>query len=138
MKNFLRVGLLAVLAQGCATGPKAPYVAPTLTISTIPPGADISVQGNYVGQSPIAIPMPVARLDMGAYYKNEVGRVDQPLQIQAQLVGYHTKDVALGEFHAGTSQIVQPIFSASAVNKTTPGYYTLPAQVTIKLLPTAP
>lgn len=120
---------------GCATGPDVARTPPTLTINTIPPGADISVQGNYVGTSPIAIPMPVARLDMGAYYKNEVGRVDQPLQIQAQLAGYQTKDVALGEFHAGQSQIVQPLFSASAVNKTTPGYYTLPSHVTIKLAP---
>ena len=125
---------------GCATGSRRAYVPPTITINTIPAGADISVQGNFIGTSPIAIPMPIANSAAGSFrgseqYNDAVGKVDQPLLIQAQLAGYQTKDVALGEFHAGQSEIVQPIFSASAVNKTTPGYYKLPSMVTIKLAP---
>ena len=125
---------LSLLLPGCATGPQKPYVPPTITINTIPAGADISVQGNYIGPSPIAIPMPSARVDKGAYYKVEF-RADQPLQIQAQLKGYEPKDVTFGIYHAPEDKIVQPVFSYSAVTKTTPGYYTFSDQITIKLIP---
>lgn len=64
-----------------------------------------------------------------------VGKAHQPIQIQAQLQGYETKDVAYGWYHAPKSQIIQPVFSYSAVTKTTPGYYTFGNQITIKLSP---
>ena len=130
------LALVTVQLAGCAVGPQTPYAPPTITINTIPAGADISVQGNYVGQSPVSIPMPSARVDMGAYYKTEY-RADQPLQIQAQLAGYETKEVTFGTYHAPQDQIVQPVFSSSAVTKTTPGYYTFENQITIKLAPAA-
>lgn len=132
---------------GCATGPQTPYVPPTITINTIPAGADISVQGNYIGVSPVTIPMPMPsdmlehRRGLAMYgmlrtrIEDEVGRADQPLQIQAQLKGYETKDVTFGVYHAPKDQVIQPIFSYSAVTKTTPGYYTFSNQITIKLSP---
>ena len=132
--SLMFFGVIAALISGCATGPYVASPAPTITINTIPPGADISVQGNYIGQSPIAIPMPSARVDKGAYYAVEF-RADQPLQIQAQLKGYETKDVTFGIYHAPEDKIVQPVFSYSAVTKTTPGYYTFSDQITIKLSP---
>ncbi len=125
--------LSTLLLSGCATGPQVAQAAPTIAINTIPAGADISVGGNYVGQSPVSIPMPSARVDMGAYYKLEY-RADQPLQIQAQLAGHETKDVTFGVYHAPQDQVVQPVFSYSAVTKTTPGYYTFENQITIKLV----
>lgn len=128
------LALSAVFLSGCASGPSTPVKAPTITINTIPAGADISVQGNYIGKSPLEIPMPNMRIDKGAYYAWEY-RADQPLQIEAQLVGYETKTVAFGIYHASESKLVQPIFSASAVAKTAPGYYTFANQITIKLAP---
>lgn len=132
----LLLTLSMLLLSACATGSSAPVKAPTIAIHTIPAGADISVNGNYVGQSPLEIPMPMARIDKGAYYANEY-RADQPLQIEAQLVGYATKSVAFGVFHAAQDTVVQPVFSGSAVTKTAAGYYTFGTQITIKLAPAA-
>lgn len=129
--------LTTLLLAGCAAGgARTPVKAPTITINTIPAGADISVQGNYRGRSPIEIPMPVARIDKGAYYAME-HRADQPLQIEAQLAGYETKTVAFGVYHASVDTLVQPVFSSSAVTKTAPGYYTFESQITLKLAPVA-
>ena len=127
-----------LLLAGCAAGGSTtPVKAPTITIITIPAGADISVQGNYRGRSPLEIPMPVARIDKGAYYAFE-HRADQPLQIEVQLAGHETKTVNFGVYHASVDTLVQPVFSSSAVTKTAPGYYTFESQITIKLAPVAP
>jgi hypothetical protein len=130
----LIVALSALLLTSCATGPQTPYKAPTIAINTIPSGADISINGNYRGTSPLEIPMPASRIDKGAYYAMEY-RADQPLQIEAQLAGFQSKTVAFGVFHASEDKVIQPVFSASAVTKTTPGYYTFEKQITIKLAP---
>jgi len=129
------LAVLSLLLSGCAAGPQTAYVPPTLTISTIPAGADISVQGNYVGASPVVIPMPAASLENEYRRWTEYGRADQPLLIQAQLAGYETKDVTFGDYHAPVDAVVQPLFSYSAVTKTTPGFYTFNNQITIKLSP---
>jgi PEGA domain-containing protein len=126
--------LLSILMYGCAT---SPTVIPVITINTIPDGADISVQGNYIGKSPTAFPRP----DEKVSFYEESGRSEygsyQPLEIEAQLTGYETKKVSLGIFHPSIDKIIQPVFSSSAVVKTIPGYYTfpLPNQITIKLYP---
>lgn len=138
---------------GCATGPDVARTPPTLTINTIPPGADISMQGNYIGVSPVTIPMPAVPVsDLGKAAADSVPhhnrRFDkttrqwiaynisfQPLQIQAQLKGYETKDVTFGDYHAPKSMVVQPLFSYGAVTTTTQGYYTFLDQITIKLSP---
>ena len=138
--------------SGCATGPQVAQPTPTITINTIPSGADISIQGNYIGKSPIAIPMPAVELEAGHTNDSikgtrirdrslgrgrwlDYGRADQPLQIEAQLTGYETKTVSFGEFHAPEEKVIQPIFSYSAITKTKPGYYTFMNQITIKLSP---
>ena len=121
--------------SGCATGPYVAAPPPTIEINTIPNGADISIQGNYIGVSPVAIPMPSVMLENEYRRWTEVGRADQPLQIQAQLKGYETKDVSFGVFHAPKERVIQPVFSYSAIIKTTPGYYTFPDRITIKLAP---
>ena len=138
--------------SGCATGPQVAQPTPTIMINTIPSGADISIQGNYIGKSPIAIPMPAVELEAGHTNDSikgtrihdrslgygrwlDYGRADQPLQIEAQLTGYETKTVSFGEFHAPKDKVIQPIFSYSAITKTTPGYYTFMNQITIKLSP---
>ena len=115
---------------GCAIGPRTPYVPPKITINTIPSGADISIQGSYIGKSPIAISMPG---DTGG--GSDRGYSDSPIQIEAQLTGYETKTVSFGEFHAPEEKVIQPIFSYSAITKTKPGYYTFMNQITIKLSP---
>lgn len=122
--------------SGCATDLNRRLAVPlTITITTIPAGADISVQGNYIGESPVTIPMPVPADMLWQERLEGRGRADQPLQIQAQLKGYETKDVTFGDYHAPKDQVIQPIFSYSAVTKTTPGYYTFSNQITIKLSP---
>ena len=121
--------------SGCATGPQVARPTPTITINTIPSGADISIQGNYIGKSPIAIPMPAVKMENEYRIWTEYGRADQPLQIEAQLTGYETKTVSFGEFHAPKDKVIQPIFSYSAITKTNPGYYTFMNQITIKLSP---
>ena len=137
-KIFIFLGLMLIpstlFLSGCASGPSVPVKAPTITINTIPAGADISVQGNYLGRSPLEIAMPAARIDKGAYYAMEHG-ADQPLQIEAQLAGYETKTVAFGVYHAPADTVIQPVFSSSAITKTAPGYYTFGSQITIKLAP---
>jgi hypothetical protein len=139
--------------SGCATGPQVAQPIPTITINTIPSGADISVQGNYIGVSPVTIPMPSVPLrDLGQTAADSVPRSNrhfdkttwqqiaynmsfQPLQIQAHLNGYETKDITFGNFHAPMNKVVQPLFSYSAVTATTQGYYTFLDQITIKLSP---
>src|SRR5690606_2602673 len=59
----LRVFGLAIplLLTACAATDPAddqPPVQPTITINTIPSGADVSIQGNYVGVSPLAVNAP--------------------------------------------------------------------------------
>ena len=139
--------------SGCATGPQVARPTPTITINTIPSGADISVQGNYIGISPVTIPMPAVPMDdLGKTAADSVPHHNrhfdkttrkwsaynisfQPLQIQAQLKGHETKDVTFGDYHAPKSMVVQPLFSYGAATVTSQGYYTFLDQITIKLSP---
>ena len=134
--NFFLVKLilLPLLIYGCATGPQVPYTPPTFTIITIPTGADISIHGDYVGVSPVSIPMPSVTLEND--YRRWVveGRANAPLQIEAQLKGYETKNVSYGVFHAAEDEVERSIVYGSA-SKTKPGYYTFSNQITIKLSP---
>lgn len=120
------LGLIAALISGCATGPQEPYVPPTITINTIPSGADISIQGNYRGKSPVVIPAPQG------YRGNE------PIKIEAILEGYETKNVSFGEYHPQTSDLYRNIFDTPVPGypaKITPAYYTFPNRIDIKLNP---
>jgi len=131
---FSRLSCLAGFAlvlSGCAVNPGVPSAAPTITISTIPAGADISVGGNYIGQSPIAVPMPASRVDKGAYYAVEY-RADAPMQIEAQLKGYDSKSVSFGTFHAPVDEVQRSAFYTSTTT-TKPGYYTFNSGLTIML-----
>lgn len=111
---------------GCAT---RPYVAPlpqTITINTIPTGADISIQGNYVGKSPLVINAPPG------YRGNE------PINIEAQLAGYEPKTVAFGDYHPQESDVQKNIFDQPIRGlpaKITPAYYTFRSGINIKLNP---
>ena len=67
---------LPVLLTACAVAPDPNYQPPPpamITINTIPAGADISIQGNYVGVSPLSVPAPPG------YRSAEAWRIDQAL-----------------------------------------------------------
>ncbi|MDI1318663.1 MAG: PEGA domain-containing protein [bacterium] len=136
MKLLPLASTLALFLYGCAAGPAVPQKVPATTINTIPQGADISVNGNYIGKSPVEFPMPVQVVDYGAYNRRET-RADQPMVIEAQMAGYETKTINFGEFHNPEQKVIQPVFSSSAVVKTAGGYYTFGWQVTMKLAPVA-
>jgi len=117
---------------GCATGPTGPTVAPptpTITINTVPSGADISIQGNYIGKSPLVITAP----------PNYTG--NEPIKIEARLEGYETKEVSLGDYHPPTDEVLtrpSNIFLADPIpvgTKTIPAYYTFRNSIDIKLYP---
>jgi tetratricopeptide (TPR) repeat protein len=117
---------------GCAVGPSGPFVAPTpptITINTVPSGADISVWGNYVGQSPVAVIAPV----------NYAG--SEPMKIEAVLEGYEPKEVSFGDFHPALQEVLtrpSNVFLADPIpvtTKTNPAYYTFRNAITLKLYP---
>ncbi|QOX79426.1 PEGA domain-containing protein [Trichlorobacter lovleyi] len=133
---FYYLIILSILLCSCATSPKTAINTSVITIHTIPEGADISLQGDYIGKSPINAPKPSEKIDPdpGGATRYVYGSYQQ-LEIEAQLVGYETKKVFVGTYHPPQDKIRQPVFSSSAVVKTVPGYYTFPNQVTIKLSP---
>jgi hypothetical protein len=122
-----------VLLAACAAPDPADYqppVQPTITINTIPGGADVSIQGNYVGVSPLAVPAP------SDYRSNE------PWRIEVRLPGYEPKTVALGNYHPPVDEVLTRmvesatmIYRAPVGTKTIPAYYTLPDRIDIKLYP---
>ena len=113
----------------------APYVPqppPAITVNTIPAGADISIQGNYIGQSPVTIPAPLG------------WRGNEPLKIEARLEGYEPKEVAFGDYHPPVDEVLTKlvetdtmIYRAPAGTKTIPAYYTFRNSIDIKLYPKA-
>jgi len=128
--SFLIIGLVATLINGCAVVPRVAPVAPptpTITINTIPSGADISIQGNYMGKSPLVITAPL----------NYAGT--EPMKIEARLEGYEPKDVLFGDYHPPVDQVLTKpsnVFLADPVpvgTKTIPAYYTYRNSIDIKL-----
>ncbi|MFA5321643.1 MAG: PEGA domain-containing protein [Smithella sp.] len=134
-KHYISPAVLAVLAMiifGCATAPPKPYVPPTITINTIPSGADISIKGNYTGVSPVTIPAP-------ANYRG-----NEPIKIEARLEGYEPKDVLFGDYHPPVDEVLKKmvetstmIYAVPAGTKTIPAYYTYTNRINIKLYPKA-
>ena len=120
---------------GCAVGPTGPYVASptptsTITINTIPSGADISIQGSYIGKSPVVITAPPG-------YKG-----NEPIRIEAMLEGYEPKNVSFGDYHPPVDEVLKRtvetssmIYSVPAGTKTIPAYYTFRNSIDIKLYP---
>lgn len=129
--SLVFLGLIAALISGCAVGPYVAPVAtptPTITINTIPSGADISIQGNYIGKSPAVITAPQG------YRGNE------PIKIEASLEGYETKNVSFGDYHPPKDEVLtrmvetwSMIYSAPVGTKTIPAYYTYTNRIDIKL-----
>lgn len=129
------VGLLvSVLLTACAITPDdADYQAPApavITINTIPAGADISIQGNYLGVSPLTVPAPAGYRSAEAW------------KIEARLPGYEIKNVAFGNYHPPVDQVLtrmvesaSMIYSAPVGTKTIAAYYVLPDRIDIKLYP---
>ena len=128
------VGIAAFFfaVSGCATTttPYVPPPAPTITINTIPSGADISIQGNYIGQSPVVIPAPPKFTG------------SEPIRIEARLEGYEPKEVAFGDYHPPVDEVLTKLVENSfmihrvpAGTKTIPAYYTFRNSIDIKLYP---
>lgn len=131
--SLIFLGLIAALISGCAVGPYIAPVAPptpTITINTIPSGADISTQGNYIGKSPVVITAPPG------YRGNE------PIRIEAILEGYEPKNVSFGDYHPPVDEVLTKmvespsmIYKVPAGTKTIPAYYTFHNSIDIKLYP---
>lgn len=122
--------LFSFIVTGCATEPYTPPPAPKIAINTIPAGADISIKGNYIGQSPLIIDAPA----------NFTG--SEPIKIEARLEGYEAKEVALGDYHPPQDEVLTRMQETSfmiqevpAGVKTIPAYYTYPNAINIKLYP---
>lgn len=126
--SLVFLGLIVALISGCAVGPHA-YVAPTtptITINTIPSGADISIQGNYSGKSPVVITAPPGY------------RGSEPIKIEAVLEGYETKNVSFGDYHPEQRDLYRNIFGTPVPGypaKITPAYYTFRNEINIRLQP---
>jgi hypothetical protein len=124
------IGLIATLISGCAVRPYVAPVAPptpTITINTIPSGADISIQGNYIGKSPLVVTAPY----------NYAG--SEPWRIEVRLEGYEPKEVIFGDYHPPVDQVLtkpSTVFLADPIpvgTKTIPAYYTFRNSIDIKL-----
>jgi hypothetical protein len=115
--------LFSLTVFGCVTVPPAPTSQP-VTIQTIPNGADISIQGNYIGKSPLVHTSPAI--------------ANEPMKIEAVLKGYETKTVSFGDFHPEISSIRQDLFGnplRGVPADITPAYYTFRNAITILLQP---
>lgn len=123
-----------VLLTACAVTPGVtsyqPAAPATITINTIPSGADISIQGNYVGVSPLAVPAPAGF------------RSAEPWRIEARLPGYEVKNLTFGDYHPPVDEVLKRvvesasmIYTAPVGTKTIPAYYTFPNRIDIKLYP---
>ncbi len=125
------MNLFCLTMFGCAVGPyiTTPASVPTITINTVPNGADISIQGNYVGISPLAVTAPANYTGM------------EPMKIEARLEGYESKEVLFGDYHPPVAEVLtrpSNIFLADPIpvgTKTIPAYYTFRNSITIKLYP---
>lgn len=122
------VGIISFcfIILGCATGPYVAPPPPTITINTIPSGADISIQGNYIGKSPVVINAP----------PNYRGH--EPIKIEAILEGYELRIVSFGDYHPETSELRRNILDMPVAGypaKITPAYYTYGNSINIKLQP---
>ncbi len=126
--------VIPVLIAGCAVGPDGGSVQPqapaVITINTIPAGADISIQDNYVGVSPLSVPAPPGF------------RSAEPWRIEARLPGHEVKHVNLGTYNPPVDQVLtrvvesySMIYNAPVGTKTIAAYYTLPSRIDIKLYP---
>lgn len=130
--SLVFLGLIAALISGCAVGPYVAPVAPptpTITINTVPSGADISIQGNYMGKSPLVV--------------QHSGTGTEPMRIEARLEGYEPKEVLFGYYHPPVAEVLtrpSNIFLADPIpvgTKTIPAYYTFYNSIDIKLYPKA-
>lgn len=128
--SFMFIGLIATLISGCAVVPRVAPVAPAapiITINTVPSGADISIQGNYLGKSPLVVTAPL----------NYTGT--EPMRIEARLEGYEPKEVIFGDYHPPVSKVLTKpsnVFLADPVpvgTQTIPAYYTFRNSIDIKL-----
>ena len=128
--SLMFIGLIATLVSGCAIVPRVAPVAsptPTITINTVPSGADISIQGNYMGKSPLVVTAPL----------NYTGT--EPMKIEARLEGYEPKEVLFGDYHPPVSIVLTKpsnVFLADPVpvgTQTIPAYYTFRNSIDIKL-----
>lgn len=128
--SLMFIGLIATLISGCAIGPHVASVAPptpTITINTIPSGADISIQGNYIGKSPLVVTAP----------SNYTGT--EPWRIEVRLEGYEPKEVLFGDYHPPVANVLTKpsnVFLADPVpvgTQTIPAYYTFRNSIDIKL-----
>ncbi len=122
--------IFTIIITGCASEPYVEQPAPTIMINTIPSGADISVQGSYVGKSPVAIPAPPKYTGY------------EPIRIEAVLEGYETKNVSFGDYHPPVDEVLKKtvetdtmIYQVPAGTKTIPAYYTFRNSIDIKLYP---
>ncbi len=137
MKRFKAAGLsltiislIVTLINGCAVRPYVAPVAPTtptITINTIPSGADISIQGNYIGKSPLVVTAPF----------NYTGT--EPWRIEVRLEGYEPKEVLFGDYHPPVAKVLtkpSTVFLADPIpvgTQTIPAYYTFRNSIDIKL-----
>ena len=124
--------LLPALLTACAVSPgnQNPSAPSTITINTIPAGADISIQDNYVGTSPLTVAAPPGF------------RSAEPWRIEARLPGHEVKHVRLGTYQPPVDQVLtrvvesySMIYTAPVGTKTIPAYYILPNRIDIKLYP---
>lgn len=136
LRPACRAGILpavltaAFLIAGCATGPYIPPPPAIITIQTLPPGADISIKGNYIGQSPCTINAPAGY------------RGTEPILIEARMEGYEPKEVSFGDYHPPVDEVLTKmvetdtmIYRVPAGTKTIPAYYTYGNSITLKLYP---
>ncbi len=137
------LGFALVLLVGCSS---QPYVPPTpyyITINTIPQGADLSINGSYMGVSPLQLIAPeLLREDPNDSPKQRRYAYNgtQPLEIEASLTGYATKVVSIGIYQPPQDIVLtrmvetwSMIYRAPVGTKTLPAYYQYPAKIDIKL-----
>lgn len=143
--SLVFLGLIAALMSGCAVGPDIAQPPPTITINTIPSGADISIQGNYIGKSPVSIPAPsvsdTSKYGVGSPVITKYTGTE-PIKIEASLEGYETKNVSFGDYHPPTDEVLtrmveteSMIYRAPVGTKTIPAFYTFRNEINIKLQP---
>jgi len=78
---------------GCKTTPKAASTPAMIEINTTPSGADIYVEGKFLGKSPVSIQAP----------KDYRGK--ESIKIEARLEGYENKIFLLGEYYPEMAKI---------------------------------
>lgn len=137
------LGFALLILAGCASQTYVPPEPSYMTINTIPQGADLSINGSYVGVSPLQMLAPtLLREDpnnspkVHTYLYNGT----QPMVIEANLAGYTTKSVSIGVYQPPQDIVLtrmvetwSMIYRAPVGTKTLPAYYLYPATVDIKL-----